>query len=154
MELFIKRFIDILDETVPVTLVHTLIEQPLGAVIHDHYIKIHGRLDLANDESPYVEIEIYPYESRYIHALFGITYPKAGIINETEFIEKIKQEHEIQVEKVISIAEEDNFYYRVYYEEQINVPENNGEKDQLLKKLISKIKERLLISGYEVGNEE
>lgn len=60
MELYIKRFIDVLDDKMPVTMVHTVVEQALGAVMIEHHIIIHARLDLTDQDSPYIEFELYP----------------------------------------------------------------------------------------------
>lgn len=155
MELFIKRFIDLLDEVAPVSMVHTLIEQPLGSVSHDSYVKIHSRLDLVNEESPFVEIELYPYDDQHIEALFAYTYPSEGIrLGEEEFVNRLNVEY-IQAEKVTPIDQDDETtYYEVFYEEDINIPLNNGGIDEVIHQLVPKIKEWLMIGGYELEEED
>ena len=153
MELFIKRFIDLLDEMIPVSMVHTLTEQPLGAVIHDYYIRIHARLSLADEESPFVEIELYPYENNRLEALFAYTYPSEGIaIGEEEFVQKIQKDH-VKGEKVIPMDEE-GFAYEIFYEMDLNVPENEAEMDKYIHQLVPQVKDWLTIGGYEIENEE
>lgn len=155
MELFIKRFIDLLDEIVPVTMVHTLVEQPLGAVIHDYYIRLHTRLDLANEESPYLEIELYPLNDKSIKVLYAFSYPKSGIVNsETEFVNKITLDSEAQIEKIIPLRDVENYTYELFYDEQIDIPDQKDEIDPIINKLTTKIKDRLNIGGYEVEKEE
>ena len=156
MELFIKRFIDLLDEMVPVTMVHTLIELPLGAAMPDNYVKLHARLDLADEGSPFVEIELYPYESNNnIELLYAYTYPQEGIIiSEDKFIEKLKIEKHARSEKITPLNEEAAYFYEVFYEEQIEVPKQNGEVDELIHRLVPKIVDWLSLSGYERAKEE
>lgn len=154
MELFIKRFIDLLDETSPVSMVHTLTEQPLGAVTNDYYIRIHSRIDLVDEVSPYVEIELYPYEYKKIECLFAYTYPKQGIrITEEQFIRKILDNNKVKAEKITPLKDENDYYYEVFYEEEINIPENSGETDKLIHEIIPKIKEFLTIGGFSTDEE-
>jgi len=151
MELFIKRFIDLLDEMVPVSMVHTLIEQPLGAVTHDSYVKIHARLDLIDENSPYVEIEIYLYDFNNLEALYAYTYPKESIlVSEKEFINKLTSNENLTAEKVLPVNDEENFFYEVFYSEEIEIPNNNGAIDELVHQIVPKVKEWLTIGGYRV----
>ncbi|GBF11017.1 MULTISPECIES: hypothetical protein [Tepidibacillus] len=155
MELFIKRFIDLLDEMIPVSMVHTLIEQPLGAVIHDSYVRIHARIDLADEDSPYVEIELYPYHPNQMDCLYAFTFPQKGIlVNENDFVNKLKEQEELKIQKVTSIEENEDYFYEVFYEEQMKIPENNAKKDELIDQMISKIKDWLYISGFHSTEEE
>lgn len=149
MELFIKRFIDLLDELSPVSMVHTIIEQPLGAVVNDSYVKIHSRLDLIDEFSPYVEIELYPYDTNYIELLLAYTFPKNGIkINEENFINKIRIDQVATAEKVIPIDDPDNYFYEVFIVENLEIPEGNGAIDELVHQTIPKIQEWLSLGGY------
>jgi len=155
MELFIKRFIDLLDEEIPVSLVHTLTEQPLGAVMVDHYVRIHARLDLIDEESPFVEIELYPYSEQKLVALYAYTYPIQGLnIGESEFINKLKSDNKINAEKIVPIDNEKDYFYEIFYEEELEIPENNAMIDGMINKLVPAIKEWMTIGGYEKQKEE
>lgn len=155
MELFIKRFIDLLDELVPVTMVHTMIEQPLGAVTHDYYIRLHARLDLADEDSPFVEIELYPYTQNDVELLYAYTYPQEGInLSESEFIQKIKANNNLKLEKIVSLDESETYYYESFYEEDLTIPDENGAIDELIHTIVPKIKDLLLIGSYELAEEE
>lgn len=155
MELFIKRFIDLLDEMVPVTMVHTLTEQPLGALIHDYYIRIHARLDLADEDSPFVEIELYPYSYNHIEAVYAYTYPNKGMtISESEFTEKIKARVKVQAEKITPLDEEEPDYFELFYQENMDIPKDNRDIDQLIHEIVPKVKDWLSIGGYELADED
>ncbi len=155
MELFIKRFIDALDEVAPVTMVHTLIEQPLGAVVHDYYIKIHARMDLVDEDSPYVEIEMYPYEKNKVEVLFAYTFPKNSIIiNEETWKQQLTNLPNEKADKVIPMENEEDYHYELFYEEDFYIEDNHTKMDELIQQKISKIKEWLLISGYEQVEED
>lgn len=155
MELFIKRFIDLLDEVVPVSMVHTLIEQPLGAVMHDSYIRIHARLDLIDEYSPYVEIEIYPHQYKYIEILYAYTFPnKSVLISEGLFLDKIKENENITGEKVFPIFNDDDYFYELFYGEEIEIPNNNTGIDDIIREIVSNIKKNITISGYGHVDEE
>jgi len=154
MELFIKRFIDLLDEMVPVTMVHTLVEQPLGAVLHDYYITIHARLDLVDENSPFVEIELYPYETNKIAALFAYTYPKKSIfLSEEALIEEWQKSANAKVEHVLPLDKEEDDYYEMFYEETYQIKENHAEMDEFIHQKVPEIKHWLAIGGYEEARE-
>lgn len=155
MELFIKRFIDKLDEVVPVSMVHTLIEQPLGAAMHDSYIRIHARLDLVDEDSPYVEIEMYPHQYSYIEILYAYTFPKKSIlIPEVQLLNNLNDNSNITGEKVIPLANNDEYFYEVFYGEELEVPKNNASIDVVIDEVVANIKEIITISGYTVEDEE
>ncbi|MFV9510810.1 hypothetical protein [Tepidibacillus sp. LV47] len=153
MELFIKRFIDLLDEEIPVSMVHTVIEQPLGAALNDSYVLIHARKDLAAEDSPYVEIEIYPIDYRKARFLFAFTFPKDSIqIDKTKFEEKLKSGKNIKAEKIIPLQNTDEEYYELFAENEWNLPENNAEIDQAIGEILEIIKEWMSSSGYQTND--
>lgn len=155
MELFIKRFIDKLDEVVPVSMVHTLIEQPLGAVMHDSYIRLHARLDLVDEDSPYVEIEMYPHQYRYLEILYAYTFPnKSILVPENQFISKLKENEKITGEKVVPIINNEEYFYEVFYGEELEIPNNNASIDAVINEIVLNIKEIIMASGFEVEDEE
>lgn len=155
MELFIKRFIDKLDEVVPVSMVHTLIEQPIGAVMQDSYIRLHARLDLVDEDSPYVEIEMYPHQFSYIEILYAYTFPmKSILIPEGQFLNKLVENSNIIGEKVISIRNNEEYFYEVFYGEEFEIPKNNANIDAVIDKVVTNIKRMITISGFEVEEEE
>jgi len=151
MELFIKRLIDKLDEVVPVSMVHTLIEQPLGSVMHDSYIRLHARLDLADEYSPYVEIELYPHQFSYIEILYAYTFPnKSILIPESQFLSKIQENENITGEKVVPIEKETEYFYELFYGEELEIPTNNSSIDEVIEDIILNVKEIIFSSGYGV----
>ncbi len=155
MELFIKRFIDLLDEVVPVSMVHTLIEQPLGAVMHDSFIRLHARLDLADEDSPYVEIEMYPHQHGYLEILYAYTFPnKSILIPESQFVNKLKANDKITGEKVVPIVNNEEYFYEVFYGEKLEIPNNNASIDAVINEIVLNIKEMITINGYEVDGED
>lgn len=155
MELFIKRFIDLLDEMVPVSMVHTLVEQPLGAVMHDYYIKIHARMDLLDEDSPYAEIELYPFEQNRIEILYAYSYPRKSIhIPENDFINRLKENEWVRADKIIPVTDEENYYFEVFFEEELHVTEHHGAMDELIHQKVPEIKQWLSIGGYPDSKED
>lgn len=155
MELFIKRFIDKLDEAVPVSMVHTLIEQPLGAVMHDSYIRLHARLDLVDENSPYLEIELYPHQFNYIEILYAYTFPnKSILIPESQFLSKLKVNDGLTGEKVVPIEKEEEYFYELFYGEEVEIPKNNANIDRVIEDIITNVKEIITSSGYGAEVEE
>lgn len=154
MELFIKRFIDLLDEMAPVSMVHTMIEQPLGAVMNDSYTKIHARLDLIDENSPFVEIELYPYSNNQLEVLLAFTIPSSGMtISEDDFVKNISKRSE-KLEKIISLLNEEDTYYEIFTSNQIEIPVNNAEIDKKINEITSMIKDNLTSGGYEDTKED
>ncbi|TCS84015.1 hypothetical protein [Tepidibacillus fermentans] len=150
MELFIKRFIDLLDEEIPVSMVHTLIEQPLGAVMNESYVMIHARKDLVDGDSPYVEIEIYPIDYHKVRFLFAFTFPKNSIqIDQSKFEDKLKENKNIKAEKIIPLDHTEEGYYEIFAESEWKIPENNAEVDQVIVKIVEYIEEWMSSSGYQ-----
>ncbi|WP_339062438.1 hypothetical protein [Tepidibacillus marianensis] len=149
MELFIKRFIDLLDEKIPVSMVHTVIEQPLGSLMNDSYVMIHARKDLVDEDSPYIEIEIYPLDYHKVHFLFAYTFPKNSIrVSQNEFEEKLKSDKNLSADKIVALGSDD-VYYELFAENEWEIPENNAEIDQIIVEILEFIEEWMSSCGYE-----
>ncbi len=148
MELFIKRFIDLLDERIPVSMVHTLVEQPLGAIVNDSYLRIHARLDLLDEDSPFVEMELYPYEFDKIEAQMAFNYPKGSIkVDENTLTTAIEQAGG-KGEKVTLLGDHHGTYFEMYQGLDIQVPQKS-EMDETIEEIVGKIYDWLLIGGYQ-----
>lgn len=155
MELFVKRFIDLLDEKMPVTMVHTIVEQPLGAVMLEHHIRIHARLELTDKESPFLEIDLFPNNQHEIEIIYAFTFPKRGIeVKEDVFIKNIMDNPNIQGKKIVPIENTDDYYYEAFYAVNARIPENNIEIDESINQLISEISRIMAISEYGLLEEE
>lgn len=155
MELYIKRFIDVLDDKMPVTMVHTVVEQALGAVMIEHHIIIHARLDLTDQDSPYIEFELYPKNKKEIEIILAFTFPKKGIVaGEDEFINKLLNQSNILAERIVPLEDEDNYYFEAFCNKNINIPMNNNEIDKNINQLVSEIFEIFAISGYGIEEED
>lgn len=148
MELFIKRFIDLLDERIPVSMVHTLVEQPLGAIINDSYLRIHARVDLLDEDSPFVEMELYPFEFDKIEAQMAFNYPDGSIkVSEEAFVDKI-QKSGGKGEKITLLGNDQGTHYEMFQGFEIQIPQKS-EMDETIEELVGKIYYWLTIGGYE-----
>lgn len=155
MELFIKRFIDLLDEVAPVSMVHTIIEQPLGAIINESYVKIHARADLADEDSPFIEIELHPTTYDEINILYAYTYPISGIsVTQAEFLAKINNINNVFAEQITPLNSEELGYYELFIEEEIKVSKNQGELDKQIHDIILVMMSWLTIGGYKIEKED
>ncbi len=149
MELFIKRFIDLLDEKVPVKMVHTVIEQPLGAIINNSYVRVHASTILNDEKSPYIEIELYPQNHNNIKLLYALSFPKDGIfITENDFINSISKFSGIKIRKVSPVENINEYLFEVFYEEDVLIPKNNTDIDSSISEIVSKIIDMLSTSEY------
>jgi hypothetical protein len=150
-ELFTKRFIDLLDERAPVTMVHTVTEQPLGSVVTDSYTLIHARIDVADEDSPYAEIEVFPLSHKVFEVVCDLTLPKTGLKNdEPHILRAAKALHEpIQVYKVQD-TDTQEIEYDMHMEFEVEGSENKSELDQIIEDLIEEIVAVLKVGGYEI----
>ena len=155
MELFMKRFIDLLDERIPVSMVHTLVEQPLGAIVNDSYLRIHARLDLLDEDSPFVEMELYPYEFDKIEVQMAFNYPGGSINVDENTLSSVIEQAGGKGEKVVLLGDYQGTYFEMYQGLDIQVPQKS-EMDETIEEIVGKIYDWLLIGGYqpEEGDEE
>lgn len=154
-ELFTKRFIDLLDERAPVTMVHTIAEQPLGSVESDSYTLIHTRIDVADEDSPFAEIEVFPLSSKFFEVVCDLTLPQAGLNNdEQHIIRAAKALHEpIKVYKVQD-TDTQKVEYDMHMEFEVEASENKSELDQIIEELIEEIVAVLKVGGYQIDTFE
>jgi hypothetical protein len=149
-EIFTKRFIDLLDERAPVTLVRTINEQPLGSVESDSYTLIHSRLDMTDEKSPFAEIEVFPLSDRKFEVVCDITLPGQGLANdEPRLIHAAKALHEpINVYKVHDVIY-DRLEFDMHMEYEVEASENKSELDELVEALVEEITAVLRVGGYQ-----
>jgi len=149
MELFFKRFIDLLDEEIPVSMVHTVTEQPLGSLMNDSYIMVHARKDLVDDDSPFLELEIFPLNDSKVRFIFAFIFPKNSIeVDQSEFEKKLKSDSNLVADKIIDLALND-FHYELFAENEWEIPENNAEIDQIIVEILEFIEEWMNSCGYK-----
>lgn len=148
-ELFTKRLIDLLDERAPVTMVHTVLEQPLGSVENESYTLIHARLDVADEDSPTAEVQILPVETMRFAVICDVTVPLTGSANDEEHLIKgaASLQKGIEVYKVEDMIK-GGVEYDIHFEFDIRGSENKSELDQIIEDVIEGIVAVLRVGGY------
>lgn len=150
-ELFTKRLIDLLDERAPVTMVHTVMEQPLGSVENETYTLIHARLDVADEDSPTAEVQVLPVDTQRFTIICDVTVPLTGSANDEEHLIKGAASLHKGI-RIFKVEDKLNggVEYDIHFEYDVRGSENKSELDQIIEEVIEGIVAVLRVGGYRV----